>query len=102
MAVCSHCKGFSTEKLKRCVCKNAFYCNEKCQARDWKNHKPSCPPFTVRESPGNGRRLFATRRIKEGQIILDEYPFLTLVMSGEHGISRQEFSTKYYDEDLPG
>ena len=74
MGLCDFCKVESKEKLKTCVCKKASYCSRECQAQDWKNHKPSCPPFIIRESPGKGRGLFATRKIKEGQVILDEYP----------------------------
>lgn len=30
-------------KFKRCSkCKAAYYCEELCQARDWKKHKPFC------------------------------------------------------------
>jgi len=46
--------------------------------KDWKNHKPSCPPYTVREVPGKGRGLFATRKISPGKIILEETPIFTL------------------------
>ena len=94
MGLCDFCKVESKEKLKTCVCKKASYCSRECQAQDWKNHKPSCPPFIIRESPGKGRGLFATRKIKEGQIILDEYPLLAL--SGE--ISLAEFQASHYPE----
>ena len=79
MASCNFCQvePEDHQQLKRCVCKKASYCSKECQAKDWKNHKPSCPPYTIREVPGKGRGLFATRKIKEGQIILDEYPLLT-------------------------
>ena len=36
---------------------------------DWKTQKPFCPPYVIRESPGKGRGHFATRRIKEGQVL---------------------------------
>ena len=38
----------------------------------------SCSPFTVREVPGKGRGLFATRQINPGEIILEERPLLSL------------------------
>ena len=66
MASCHFCKIKPDEQLKSCVCGKASYCSKECQAKDWKTHKPSCPPFIVRESPGMGRGLFATRKIKEG------------------------------------
>ena len=81
MASCSFCKEASEKQLKNCVCGKVSYCSRDCQAKDWKTHKPVCPPYVIRESPGKGRGLFATRKIKEGQIILEEYPLFTVVMS---------------------
>ena len=80
MASCGFCQAKPSEevKLKNCVCKKISYCSKDCQAKDWKAHKPSCPPFVMRESPGRGRGLFATRRIKEGGIIIDESPLITI------------------------
>ena len=94
MSSCDFCKITPTEaeQFKSCVCGKASYCSKECQAKDWKTHKPSCPPFIIRESPGKGRGLFATRKIKEGQIILEEYPLLT--MPGK--ITPNEFLTKYF------
>ena len=68
--MCNFCKIDPKEPLKSCVCGQASYCSKECQLNDWKTHKPSCPPFIIRESPGKGKGLFATRKIKEGQIIL--------------------------------
>jgi len=41
---CNLCgkSGTLTRDLKRCPCKNAFYCNKKCQQSDWKKHKLVC------------------------------------------------------------
>ena len=80
MGSCDFCKKVptGTDQLKTCVCKKASYCSKDCQEKDWKTHKPSCPPFIIRESPGKGRGLFATRKIKEGQVIMEEYPLLVL------------------------
>ena len=83
MASCSFCKTESNEKMKSCVCGKVFYCNKECQAKDWKNHKPSCPPFTIREVPGKGRGLVATRRIKAGQIIVEEMSWINLELPSE-------------------
>ena len=78
MASCHFCKVEPEEQLKNCVCKKVSYCSKECQAKDWKSHKPSCPPFLIREAPGKGKGLFATRKIKEGEMILEEYPLLTV------------------------
>ena len=68
MSFCGFCKD-SKEQLKSCVCKKVSYCGKECQTKDWKSHKPSCPLCIIRESPGKGRGLFATRKINEGQVI---------------------------------
>jgi len=78
MTSCSFCHAVSESKLGSCVCGKVSYCNKECQTKDWKNHKLSCPPYTVREVPGKGRGLFATRKITPGTIILEERPFFTL------------------------
>ena len=70
MGSCDFCKVEPEEPLKSCVCRKVSYCSKECQAKDWKTHKPSCPPFIIRESPGKGRGLFATRRIQNGKSIL--------------------------------
>ena len=43
---------------------------------------------------GEGRGLFATPKIKPGQIILEEYPLLSL--SGIDDLSNNEFRTNHY------
>ena len=93
MPACDFCKVDSKTRLKRCICKKASYCSKECQINDWRNHKHSCPPFTIRDFPGKGRGLFATRRIKEGQIILEEYPLFTFSFAS---FSLHEFTTKIY------
>ena len=92
MAFCSYCKEASKEHLKSCVCGNASYCSKDCQVKDWKTHKPSCPLYIIRESPGKGRGLFATRRIKEGQVILEEHPLFKY----NDPMSLYEFKTFHY------
>ena len=92
MGACNFCKVDPKHPLKSCTCGKVSYCSKECQAKDWKAHKPSCPPFTVRESPGRGRGLFATRRIKEGQILLDEYPLLI----NKGSMSQREFENNSY------
>ena len=101
MAFCSYCKEASKEHLKSCVCGNASYCSKDCQVKDWKTHKPSCPLYIIRESPGKGRGLFATRKIKEGQVILEEYPLFTRI----NGMNPEEFQAHHYpfmDDDTKG
>lgn len=78
MASCGFCKSSGQLKLKSCVCQKMSYCSKECQTKDWKSHKPSCPPFILRGSPGKGMGLFATRKIKMGQVILEEYPLVTV------------------------
>ena len=82
---CGFCKSESSE-LKKCnSCEKVFYCNKECQRNDWKNHKPSCPPYRVREVPGKGRGVFATRKINPGIVIMEERPMIVLDM--DEGIS---------------
>ena len=95
MASCHFCKVDSKDQLKYCVCKKVTYCSKECQAKDWKDHKSSCPPYVIKESPGKGRGFFATRKIKEGQLILEEYPLLMV----EFGLSFPAFQVKYHDID---
>ena len=105
MKSCHVCKVVSKDPLKSCVCKKVSYCSKECQEKDWKSHKPTCPPYIVRESPGKGKGLFATRRIKEGRIILEEYPLLTLggaALCAGGKVDFPEFHAKHYaniDED---
>ena len=99
MAPCTNCKIEPKEPLKSCVCGKVSYCSKECQVKDWKAHKPSCPPFVIRESPGKGRGLFATRKIKEGQIIIDEYPLL-INSSRMHPIEFMPELYPYIDEKI--
>ena len=92
MTSCSFCKIDSKDRLKSCVCKKVSYCSKVCQAKDWKTHKPTCPPYIIREVPGKGMGVFATRKIKEGQVILQEYPLITYIV----GMSLNEFQTNLY------
>ena len=93
MSSCHFCKVDPKKQLLSCVCKKVSYCSKECQTKDWKIHKPSCPPYIIRESSGKGRGLFATRKIKAGQVILEEYPLLVL---SDVGISLREFRVYHY------
>ena len=92
MAFCNFCRARSNKKLKSCVCKKVSYCSKECQVKDWKVHKPSCPPYIIKETPGKGRGLFATRRIKEGQLILEEYPLIAL----REGFCLKDFEATHF------
>ena len=93
MNSCHLCKVVSEEPLRSCgSCKKVSYCSKECQEKDWKVHKSSCPPFIVKESPGKGRGLFATRKIKEGQVILEEDPLIIF----RRGRSVAEFANHHY------
>jgi len=76
--------------LKKCPgCCKVSYCNKKCQAKDWKKHKPACPPYAIRDIPGKGRGMFAIRKINPGQVILEEKPFFTMTVLGKHWLPDQ-------------
>lgn len=78
---CGFCKKESAE-LKKCTnCEKVSYCNKECQRGDWKKHKPSCRPYIVREVPGKGRGVFATRKINPGMVIMEETPLIILDMN---------------------
>ena len=92
MDTCAFCKIKPKEQLKSCVCRKASYCSKQCQAQDWKSHKPSCRPFKIKEAPGKGKGLFATKKILEGEVILEEYPLFT-----QNGLLLPyEFKTFFY------
>ncbi|KAA1466961.1 hypothetical protein DENSPDRAFT_862780 [Dentipellis sp. KUC8613] len=42
---CSVCRGKGKPKLMGCsVCKTTRYCSQRCQKKDWPDHKPKCKP----------------------------------------------------------
>ena len=92
MAPCHFCKVVPKQQLKSCVCRKVSYCSKECQAKDWKAHKPSCRPFAIKDAPGKGKGLFATRNIQEGEVILEEYPLFTY--SG--AMTLQDFKFNHY------
>ena len=51
--------------------------NMECRAKD------SCPPYRVREVPGMGRGVFASRQIHPGGVILEERPLITLDLNDD-------------------
>ena len=62
--VCAHCSR-GEGALLSCVCGEAAYCGRECQRLDWARHKPSCPPYVLKDSgqKGKGLGLFATRNL---------------------------------------
>ena len=92
MDSCSFCKTDSGTKLLSCICRKASYCSKDCQSKDWKNHKPSCSLYIIRDAPGKGKGLFATRKIKMGQIILEEYPLFAMGYS----FTFEEYKVNHY------
>ena len=76
------------------------YCSKACQARDWKTHKPSCPPHVIREIPGKGRGIFASRRIKEGEVILETEAGLNSIISLINQSSIANVSTSWVTGEL--
>ena len=45
--------------------------------------KTSSPPYRVREVPGKGRGVFATRQIDPGGVILEERPLIILDLNDD-------------------
>jgi len=73
--ICTNCK---SPALLSCPCAKVSYCGKECQLSDWKRHKQDCPPFIVKEAPGKGRGLFATRSLPLGFTVLTEQPVLVM------------------------
>ena len=75
--VCAHCSRGQVALLS-CVCGEAAYCGRECQRRDWPRHKPSCPPYVLKDCglKGKGRGLFATRNLPAYSVVSEEEPVL--------------------------
>jgi hypothetical protein len=39
---CEQCGTTTFEKMKKCACRTAYYCNRDCQAANWQRHKLVC------------------------------------------------------------
>ena len=74
--ICTSCSNCLAAPVKSCVCGGARYCDTGCQKNDWRRHKPSCPPYTVREVPGKGRGVVATRGLAVGTVVMTERPLM--------------------------
>lgn len=94
--ICDNCgkrRGIDIGELLACsrCCKDkyvAYYCDEACQREAFANHHrvlctgvhggddDGAPGYEVRDIPGKGSGIFATRRFKRGQVIMIETPVL--------------------------
>ena len=74
MSLCETCGEQASKKCSRCH--KVRYCKRTCQRKDWARHKSNCGPFEMRESPGQGFGLFATRDLDIGDLIVQEEPIL--------------------------
>lgn len=83
LQTCSNIGCSSEKELKLCICGKISYCGVDCQKSHWKIHRPSCPPFILKDIPGKGKGLVATRKLALGTIILNEEPLMAF-QYGEH------------------
>lgn len=73
---CAVCKGPAAQCCSNC--NTVYYCSKEHQKIDWKNgHKACCAPFRIDANETLGRHLVATRKIKEGEVILRKSPLLS-------------------------
>jgi len=70
---CGEC---SNPTSRQCCCLAIFYCSQACQAKAWPDHRLNCPAIKVKELPGRGRGLVATRTISRGRTVLFEGPLI--------------------------
>ena len=87
---CSNC-GAEKVDLKSCVCRTVWYCNITCQKKDWRCHKPSCPPYVIRDVPGKGKGVVATRKLNLGSLIMAEEPLIMLENKSDKTKLNSEF-----------
>jgi hypothetical protein len=73
-------------KLKRCTrCKQAFYCNQTCQKKDWRQHKRKCIPI-LEQDPKHVDKLVRTR-------------YRVLCRQGKDGKEAMRMARAHYDQD---
>jgi len=73
--LCPVCQAPSLSSCR--TCKKISYCSKGHQRSHWKVHKIDCFPLLEQEDEILGRRLIATRNIKQGEIILREKPIIS-------------------------
>ena len=86
--------GKTDVSLKACVCLKVSYCNSDCQRSDWKRHKAACPPYVIKDVPGKGKGVVATRKLVTGSLIMAEEP-LILVNTGNASSESKDVITKF-------
>lgn len=89
-------------------CRAEHYCNRAHQKQAWRNgHRLRCTTFRMEEDPVLGRRLVATRDIKQGETILKEkaaivgpkmlcYPTCLSCYKRVHASRQTDGTTDYY------
>ena len=58
-------------------CGQAYYCGVKCQKSERKVHRDQCYPVRVEQFEDRARGMVATRDIKQGQVVMQDYAILT-------------------------
>jgi hypothetical protein len=84
------CKICETPTKSYCkACSNAYYCCKDHQKKHWKIHKKECFPLKIVHDHKNvQRKLVATKNVRQGQVILEEYPiFVTPNTRTENGVT---------------
>lgn len=76
--VASHACGVcGTEAALVCGgCSSVFYCGKEHQKQHWGSHRKECLPYKVVASPEAGKYLIASRRLREGQVLFQEFPLM--------------------------
>ena len=67
---CRKCFKTSSKKCSRC--RAVSYCSAECQRSDWSRHKKLCAPVVVRDLPGRGNGLVATKKLSMGDLIVSD------------------------------
>ncbi|XP_076048725.1 SET domain-containing protein SmydA-8-like [Oratosquilla oratoria] len=57
-------------------CNKTYYCNKLHQRQHWFFHQHDCPPFASVVSQDQGTYIVATRRLRAGQLIINDTPLV--------------------------
>ncbi|XP_044006952.1 SET domain-containing protein SmydA-8-like [Aphidius gifuensis] len=68
--ICAVCNAPAQQKCS--ACKIIFYCSRQHQKYHWKEHAKKCKAFEIAEDDVVGRHYIATRKLKQGEIIVKE------------------------------
>lgn len=80
-SICAACHKSKSNLLRCSRCGMVYYCDSQCQKKHWKKHKSKCQCYTVKAIDGKGFGMVASRKIKQGDVILTEEPVLTANMA---------------------